>query len=231
VPDIPRLVETRALLLAGDSRLFGRPDRGDAVVVHTDGTLAAVIGRPTASEIAQAAATVRGELLADEPTTAHVASALPGWRAEGAVIHACAPAGPPAPPPGIATRRLEAADGLDHLPAELRDEIEDARSRTLVVVALADALPVAFCYAGSETESLWDVSIDTLESHRRRGFGAAAFLHLAALLAGRGKAPVWGALDSNLSSLRLAARLGFVPVDRLTVFSRREPETARNGPG
>jgi hypothetical protein len=226
VPDIPRLVETRALLLAGDSRLFGRADEGHAVVVGADARLAAVIGRPTAGEIAAAAATLRGELLADEPPAARVEAALPGWRREGAVIHAYRPPGGPPAPCDIPTRLLEAADTLDHLAPELRDEIEDARGWTTVVVACADALPVAFCYAGSQTETLWDVSIDTLEAYRRRGFAAAAFLGLAARLAARGLSPVWGALDSNQASLRLAARLGFVPVDRLTVFSRMEEETS-----
>ena len=35
-----------------------------------------------------------------------------------------------------------------------------------------------------------------------------------------GKEPVWGALESNVASLRLAARLGFAPVDALVVFER-----------
>jgi RimJ/RimL family protein N-acetyltransferase len=32
------------------------------------------------------------------------------------------------------------------------------------------------------------------------------------------KEPVWGALESNVPSMRLAAKLGFVPVDRVFVF-------------
>jgi len=39
----------------------------------------------------------------------------------------------------------------------------------------------------------------------------------------RGKQPVWGAMQSNAASLRLAAKLGFAPVDELVVF---EPRTA-----
>jgi RimJ/RimL family protein N-acetyltransferase len=224
VPDIPRLVETRSMLLGGGCRIFGRVDEGHVVIVDADSTLASVIGRPDPREIAEAVATLRGELLADEPTTAHVAAALPGWREEAAAIHTRA-AATPFPPAALPTRELRGSDPLDHLAPVLREEIEDARSRTPVVVACADGLPVAFCYASSETESWWDVSIDTVEAYRGRGFAAAAFLRLAAPFAERGKAPVWGALDSNPASLRLAARLGFVPVDRLTVFSRLDPET------
>jgi RimJ/RimL family protein N-acetyltransferase len=35
-----------------------------------------------------------------------------------------------------------------------------------------------------------------------------------------GKAPVWGALESNEASMKLAEKLGFTPVDRLIVFQR-----------
>lgn len=218
------------MLLAGGCRVFGRADAGDVVIVDAESTLGSVIGRPAPGEIAAAAAILEGDLLADEHTTAHVAAALPAWRGEGAAIHAYSAGGAPlASPPRVPTRLLQAADTLDHLGEDLRDGIERARSRTTVVVACADALPVAFCYAGSQTETLWDVAIDTVEPYRRRGYAAAAFLHLTALLRGRGKSPVWGALDSNLASLRLAARLGFVPVDRLTVFSLLETET--NDPG
>ena len=35
-----------------------------------------------------------------------------------------------------------------------------------------------------------------------------------------GREPVWGALASNTPSLRLAAKLGFVPVDEIVVFSK-----------
>ena len=37
-----------------------------------------------------------------------------------------------------------------------------------------------------------------------------------------GKEPVWGALLSNVASIGLAARLGFVPVDRFFVFEPAE---------
>jgi RimJ/RimL family protein N-acetyltransferase len=33
-----------------------------------------------------------------------------------------------------------------------------------------------------------------------------------------GKEPVWGAVEFNAPSMRLAAKLGFVPVDRVFVF-------------
>ena len=84
-------------------------------------------------------------------------------------------------------------------------------------VRKADDRPVSFCYSGWETESHWDVSIDTLEGHRRRGLGTAACVCLIRHFAARGKTAVWGALDSNPASTALAEKLGFTPIDHLLV--------------
>ncbi len=44
----------------------------------------------------------------------------------------------------------------------------------------------------------------------------------------RGREPVWGALESNEPSMKLAAKLGFVPVDRIFVFEpARSQQQAR----
>jgi hypothetical protein len=40
-------------------------------------------------------------------------------------------------------------------------------------------------------------------------------------LRARGRAPVWGALESNAASLSVARQLGFVPAGRLVVFTPR----------
>jgi GNAT superfamily N-acetyltransferase len=87
---------------------------------------------------------------------------------------------------------------------------------------LASELPVAFCYPVFETETLWDVSVDTLEAWRRRGLARACVEFLIDHMRRHGKEPVWGALVSNTASLALAASLGFGPVDRLAVFSKEK---------
>ena len=83
-----------------------------------------------------------------------------------------------------------------------------------------DGRPVSFCYPVWRTETLWDVSIDTLESHRRRGFAA----HVAGFMIDRmledGREPVWGAMASNEATLRLGRGLGFTPAAEIVVFSR-----------
>ena len=70
------------------------------------------------------------------------------------------------------------------------------------------------------TETLWDVGIDTVPEHRRRGHATAAFRALAGHLAARGLQPVWGAKDDNVASLRLAAKLRFEPTNHLAVVKR-----------
>jgi RimJ/RimL family protein N-acetyltransferase len=85
---------------------------------------------------------------------------------------------------------------------------------------MIDARAVSFCYPCWQTEGLWDVSVDTLEQHRGRSLGMAAVRFMIDHMRREGRAPVWGALASNRASLRLAAKLGFVPVDRIVVFSR-----------
>ncbi len=90
----------------------------------------------------------------------------------------------------------------------------------MVAVRVVAGVVVAVCAAGDVTETLWDVGIDTLEGHRRKGFAAACFRSLAAYMALRGKQPVWGANEDNVQSLELARKLGFQPVDRVAVLSR-----------
>ena len=40
-----------------------------------------------------------------------------------------------------------------------------------MAAAWAGHFPVSFCYPALRTERWWDISIETLEDHRRRGYG------------------------------------------------------------
>ena len=105
-------------------------------------------------------------------------------------------------------------------PRELRHEITHAREMAPIAAALVDGRPVSFCYPIWTTESMWDVSIDTLPDHRRRGLAAHATRFMTEHRRRDGLEPIWAALESNVASLRLAARLGFTPVDENIAFSR-----------
>ena len=136
-------------------------------------------------------------------------------------IHTLPDSVPRWPRPGPDVRFLEPGDSLTHLEADLAAEIESAREWAPIAATWCDQRPVAFCYASSTTESLWDVSIDTAEAYRRRGLARSAVHLMDAFQRDHSRQPVWGSYVSNVPSLRLATRLGFVPVDTLFVFSRR----------
>jgi RimJ/RimL family protein N-acetyltransferase len=131
-----------------------------------------------------------------------------------------APLAPPSPPDGVSLRLLEPGDSLDHLPSGLRHEMKHALPLGPVGVAIVEGRPVSFCYAVWTTEGLWDVSIDTLEGHRGRGIAEHVVRFMTAHFRPSRREPVWGALASNRASLRLAAKLGFRPVDEIVVFSK-----------
>jgi GNAT superfamily N-acetyltransferase len=205
LPDLPRWVETLGMRLSGpcDPIVPPGPGLSDAIVRGTDFGLFRVSGEPPLAALSPALARHGGKavLCALERTEA-LSSLLPGWIRSQELIHALKGA-----EPSERLGRLSTALGFSH-----------------VAAAFVDDLPVSFCDASYETETLWDLSIDTLEGYRGRGLAARACCEfLIGHMARRGKRPVWGALEENTPSIRMAANLGFVPVDTLAIF---RPEAA-----
>jgi GNAT superfamily N-acetyltransferase len=232
LPDLPRWVETRGMLLSGrcDVLAAAPPPACDFLVRGTDFGLLCVVGTPPSESLTSAAAAGFGRQALCVPESAEaVAAALPGWRRRRFVI--LSPGGESLDEGGGAVEaelRVAMLSGRDaprlrHLPEPLRLEIETALNVSHVAAAFEDDLPVSFCYSAYETETLWDVSIDTLEAHRRRGLARRCVLFLADHMERHGKAPVWGALAENAASRRLAESLGFAPVDEIAVFERTGP--------
>lgn len=150
----------------------------------------------------------------------HVAAALPGWEAVSATLHLLGDE-PRLPRVSAGTVRLlepSALDPIEGLPSRLRSEFAVAARRSPIAASLAGGRPVEFCHS-VQTESLWDISTNTLEEHRGRGYAlrCVAYMieHLRPL---RPVWPVWGADETNLPSPRFAAKLGFVPADEVLVF-------------
>ncbi len=106
----------------------------------------------------------------------------------------------------------------DHVPDALRGEMLDAVRHGAVACVWTDDRPVSFAYAPWTTERWFDISIDTLDGYRRRGFGGACARALIERHARDGRQPVWGAVASNVASRALAAYLGFLPAGSATVF-------------
>lgn len=235
LPDVPRFVETRAMLLRGCCEVLGlEEDAASPSFVTRDGeeALVCVVGYPAREAVAEAVARNgdAGAVIATPENVSRVAQAVPGREPQPAILHLLGEAERlPGATEGEPVRLLSGPEELRLLPpglrAELRAELERALRRgTPTVAAFVGDVPVSFCYVASETEGLWDVSIDTLEEHRRQGHAARCAALMIRHMREKGKEPVWGALESNAASMGLAARLGFVSVDRVFVF---EPVRAR----
>ena len=250
VPDLPRWIDTRGMLLSGRGVVSAGPGNdiaGGFVVVVPDSALASVVGRPPAAVIRDSIGSLSGDvnLLTQMEDADFVAEALKGWRRRAAIIHVLPDVMPweqdEDPHTRVFTRGT--APRFDHVPETLRRELMDALAgRTVsrfvpgrlpphavaatgsivpIAAAWAEGRPVSFCYPVWQTETRWDVSIDTLEAYRGRGWAGRAARTLVRHMRKTGRAPVWGALDTNVPSRALAARLGFIEAAGLAVFTER----------
>jgi GNAT superfamily N-acetyltransferase len=249
VPDEPRWIDTRGMLLSGRASVVA-PSAAPgtmpgAIVVVADSALASIIDRPEPHAIGNVVASLPGDVnvLAQMENADYVSRALPTWKRHRAIIHVLrgAPAWQPTSDLNTRVFTRASAPRFDHVPASLSRELLDAlNGRTIsrfvpgvvppvaartshvtvpMAAAWADGRPVSFCYPVWQTETLWDVSIETLEPYRGHGLGASAARTLIRHMRRTGRAPVWGALDTNTASRALAARLGFVETAGIAVFT------------
>ncbi|HEX2491202.1 MAG TPA: GNAT family N-acetyltransferase [Blastocatellia bacterium] len=228
IPDQPQWVELRAMLLSGQCEVYGLEDteRLSFVARHAEMELVSVYGRPALDTIRHVIAlrTSPEAVLCPPDDRGHVAEALPEWRSELATIYRLPNSDCLPEVPAGAVRLLSSSDieAMDHAPDELKEELIDATKWSPVAATCVEQLPVSFCYGGSQTESLWDISIDTLDEYRNRGYAALCVAFLIEYFRRRDLAPVWGAVESNIPSMRLAAKLGFTPVGKLVVFEQSD---------
>jgi len=224
VPDTPRWVETRGMLLSGRCRILWTSASRDAFTIWSDpGGLVCCFGAVDPAAVSAAASEPDSQAILCAPEfSAAVARAIPGWSEVPAVLHRLETesAAESEPAARVAMLSRDDAGRLDHVPDALRQEIADAIDASHVAAAFLEGIPVAFCHPVYETETLWDVSVDTLEAYRRRGLAGSCFEYMQDHMAAHGKEPVWGALANNEASLRLAAKLGFTEVDRSVVYLR-----------
>ncbi len=261
VPDLPRWIDTRGMLLSGRAVVYDGDDGGSAgfVAAVPDAALASVVGRPPIRLLQRAIASLAGDvnLLAQMEDADYVAAVLAGWRRQRALIHVPGDRDDTSPAPADPATRIfsrQTAPAFDHVPDQLRRELMDALNgrtvsrfvpgmlpaapaaapRAIVPMAAvwANGRPVAFCYPVWQTETLWDVSIETLPAYRRQGLGRRAARTLIRHMRATGRQPVWGALESNTPSRRLAASLGFLEAAGIAVFTAASfPATPQRWPG
>jgi RimJ/RimL family protein N-acetyltransferase len=223
LPDLPRWVEARAYLLAGACEVRGLrwAPALSLVLRDPDLDLLLVVGAADGDAVRAAAAACGpdAELVCAPEDADGVARALPAWRRMRAILHGLPdPSRLPVPSPGQV--RFLARDEIGGLRVaeELRRELRWAAEMSPIAATVVEGEPVSFCYAGSVTETLWDISIDTVPGHRRRGYAGLCVAFMVRHMEAWGKRPVWGAAEDNPASWRLARKLGFVPVDELALF-------------
>lgn len=222
LPDLPRWVEARGMLLSGRGCLVECPAPDPPTILSAPSVLLAVVVRWDAPEaLARALTRIPREFSIVGPAEAEsaVAAIVPKRTREPAILFHLPPADALRLPGDPRARLLRPDEyrGLDNLPPILRGELRDACNYSPIASAFAEERPVSFCYSGWETETHWDVSIDTLEGYRRQGLGMAACVCLLHHFAQCGKTAVWGSVESNPESASLARKLGFTEVDRLMV--------------
>ena len=225
LPDLPRWVAARGLLLERRCEvLLGHEGKrsGGFLVLEQGGPEAFAVHRPSAALVAQLAGREHptGMIFAPVENADPWRALLPGWREQPAALH-IHPAPATLPRPTHETRFLTLADleKFGDLPASLSEELARALARGPVAAAFQDGRAVSFCHAAYQTESWFDLSLDTLEGERRKGFASSAASHLIHHMLAQGKKPVWGALDADTASISMARKYGFRSVDRLMVFS------------
>ena len=176
LPDIPRWVAPRGLLLEGRCEILLGPEgkRGAGyLVLEHGGREAFAVHRPVASLVAQfARLTAPAEkIFAPIESAEPWRELLPGWGQQPAVVHVHpAPAALPKPAHAARFLTLDDVSRLGDLPGELAQELPRALARGPVAAAFEGTRAVSFCSAPYRTETWFDLSLDTLPEHRRAGY-------------------------------------------------------------
>jgi hypothetical protein len=203
LPDLPRWVEAHGI--AGD-REGWRVDIGAGFGVGHDPMKLIVI----AGEAEQEAVT---RLVDSRPGYTFLAATDYAFRSKHrAILHGL--------PDPDTLPDLEGALPLPTdaaVPAPLAYELAWARTRGTIWSAWVDGAPVAFAYAPWRSAKYFDVSVDVVPEVRQLGLATLVAAAMIRDERAHGREPVWGADETNVASLRLAARLGFTPVDELWV--------------
>ncbi|MBL8228827.1 MAG: GNAT family N-acetyltransferase [Bryobacterales bacterium] len=208
------------MLLRGTAQIFGDDLRSFAVY-DPSAEVGTIIGVPAMEHIRRMENACTGEtvLLTSAQTAEELGQALSSWRCEIAILHTLSD-----------FSRLPSSDDIRlltppdihalEIDSDLKAEFADAAAFSPLSVAYAGSEPASFCYASWQTESLWDVSIDTLPEYQRQGHASRNAAWMIRFQRDAGRMPVWGAVESNIASINCARKLGFVEADRICVFGK-----------
>lgn len=225
--DLPRWVEVRDLLLSDSCEILALEEAPELSLVlrDLDTPSVFVIGKPSVTAIQSAIqpATPGANVVAPQENGVWLAKFLPEWNRTRIIVHVLSeqPGLPQLPDDKVRFLDPQILPTLP-IPPDLLEELQSGAEHSPIAATFVENQPVSFCYAGSITESLWDVSIDTLPQHYRRGYAALCAAYMIRHMQAQGKQPVWQAVVENPASWRLAQKLAFVPVDELAFFEPRQ---------
>lgn len=213
LPDEPRWVEAHGL--ASDPTSWQRPLGSGFAVGNVAAKLAVIAGSPEPEAVMALAAEHATATLIVTTEELLAALRIAGRGVERAILHTL-------PDPSVlpdldGATPLPADASLDHVNPALVEELAAVRGRMPIWTSYVDGAPVAFSYAPWRSTHWFDVSVDTIPAARQLGLGTIVAAAMIRDERAHGREPVWGAYESNTASLRLAERLGFVPVDEIWV--------------
>ena len=111
------------------------------------------------------------------------------------------------------------AAGVDG--ADFRGGLPALLDAGTVAGAVVDGRIVSTAQTAAVTASYADIGVATDEQWRGRGFATTAASIVARRIQETGKTPVWSCGEDNIASLRVAQKLGFQEVSRLTYVFRQ----------
>ena len=107
---------------------------------------------------------------------------------------------------------------IDSAPADLRGAGFESPLAMLcdgiVAAAIMDNRTVAIAHTGAVTDGFADIGVVTAEAWRKQGLSTACASLVAREIQASGRVPVWSCGETNLASLRVAAKLGFEFIGR-----------------
>ena len=104
----------------------------------------------------------------------------------------------------------------DDLKPGIRGDVESVLREGFVAGAVVDDRIVSVAHTNATTARYADIGVFTHEDCRNRGYSTASAAIVAEAIRESGRTPVWSCGEDNLSSLRVAAKLGFDEVSRRT---------------
>jgi hypothetical protein len=225
IPDLPRWVDARGLLLSRRGFVVDAADgcrvvcsRADRLIVPVTFDLTKELDAIATREIAGPATILLQEVML--PAARWL---LQDWDAVPATVYALEPERardwrmPQWQTSPVGPGQLEAATELSNA---LRATLLDVQSRSPVWAAMSEGQPMAFAWSTTSTEAWFQVWVETVESARGKGFGRAAAMGLIVDRVLRGLRPVLRVPGTNLAGTRLARRLGFEAVDLQWLLTR-----------